>query len=171
MQVFYVIIHGNKTIGGERKVKKYMSWIPAILWMGVIFYLSSQTGLVSGRLSGGILMRFLEGLKGFLPGVMERSFDVDWWHVVIRKNAHLMAYLILGVLVTLPMLRANKKQAFLWAFIICVVFAISDEVHQLFVPGRSGQFKDVCIDSFGAMIGVGLIRFSNRNRDDRGLKM
>jgi len=49
----------------------------------------------------------------------------------------------------------NKKPLF--AFLICVIYAISDEIHQLFVPGRTGQLKDVIIDSSGSFVGIAIV--------------
>jgi len=54
-----------------------------------------------------------------------------------------------------------------WKFIlfslgICVLYAVSDEVHQLFVPGRGRQVRDVLIDSAGAIVGIGLYRVVSR---------
>ena len=42
------------------------------------------------------------------------------------------------------------------AIAICVLYAISDEVHQLFVLGRCGQVRDVILDGFGSMVGIGI---------------
>lgn len=64
--------------------------------------------------------------------------------------------MVLGVLL-LHGLKKNKiigNKAILIAISIAVIFAISDEVHQLFVPGRGGQIKDVIIDSAGALVGI-----------------
>jgi len=40
------------------------------------------------------------------------------------------------------------------ALLICILYAVSDEVHQLFIPGRGGQFKDVIIDSAGVLVEI-----------------
>ncbi|PGY12090.1 VanZ family protein [Bacillus sp. AFS031507] len=45
---------------------------------------------------------------------------------------------------------------------ICVLFAVSDEFHQLFVAGRGAQVKDVFNDSAGAMMGIVIFRIANR---------
>ena len=41
-----------------------------------------------------------------------------------------------------------------YAWIFCILYAMSDEFHQLFVPGRSGEIRDICIDSLGALLGI-----------------
>ncbi|WP_243096886.1 VanZ family protein [Thermohalobacter berrensis] len=47
-------------------------------------------------------------------------------------------------------------KGFIFSFVFCILYAISDEVHQLFVPGRDAQITDVMIDSAGAFIGIGM---------------
>ena len=43
------------------------------------------------------------------------------------------------------------------ALVVCILFAISDEFHQLFVPGRGAQVKDVLIDTAGAIVGMCIV--------------
>ena len=84
------------------------------------------------------------------------DFDVSNFNHIIRKNAHFFAYLILGILV-INALKSNGlkgSKSILIALAICILYAISDEVHQLFIPGRAGQVRDVIIDSAGAIVGI-----------------
>jgi VanZ family protein len=64
--------------------------------------------------------------------------------------------MILGVLVANCLLNTNvpKPRLFLLALLICILYAISDEIHQMFIPGRSGQVSDVLIDSTGGLVGI-----------------
>ena len=57
------------------------------------------------------------------------------------------------------------------SFLVCVLYAISDEVHQLFVPGRGAQVKDVFIDSAGAIVGVGLYLIISRIMKSRSTRL
>ena len=73
----------------------------------------------------------------------------------IRKLAHFTAYLILGVLVyNLLLCYFTNKKSLILSLIICLLYAISDEIHQMFVPGRAGQIRDVLIDFSGTTLGV-----------------
>ena len=66
--------------------------------------------------------------------------------------------MILGILATLLFLQyeeINKKPQF--AFLLCVAYAMSDEIHQLFVPGRAGQVRDILIDSSGSFVGIAIV--------------
>ena len=72
--------------------------------------------------------------------------------IIIRKLAHYTEYLILGILVI--NLNNNKNKGLYLSMIVCLLYAISDELHQYFVPGRSCQLVDVTIDFIGALTGI-----------------
>ena len=74
----------------------------------------------------------------------------------IRKIAHFTVYITLGLLVINGFRRSGLKEAkyYSFAIVICILYAISDEFHQSFVPGRGLSVFDVLIDSSGAIMGV-----------------
>ena len=77
---------------------------------------------------------------------------------IVRKSAHFIGYMILGILASGLILQyENINKKYPLAFLICVIYAISDEIHQLFVPGRAGQVRDVLIDSAGSFLGIILV--------------
>lgn len=78
------------------------------------------------------------------------------YNSLLRKNAHFFAYLILGILVSkgLKSFGVVGFKNMVISIIICVLYAMSDEFHQLYVSGRGGQLKDVVIDSTGAIVGI-----------------
>jgi VanZ family protein len=80
------------------------------------------------------------------------------WDYVLRKGAHMTEYAILAVL----FVRATGS--FRWAFALTVLYAASDEVHQLFVRGRHGSPVYVAIDAAGALIGLSLLRSTMAKR-------
>ncbi|WP_339226911.1 VanZ family protein [Oceanobacillus sp. FSL K6-2867] len=132
---------------------KTLSWAAVILWMGLIFYLSHQPAAESSELSTGVTEIVLSIIEKMVPN---EGLDVNRIHHLIRKNAHFFIYFFLGMLV-LYALRKSKGtgyQTIGLAMLICVLYAISDEVHQLFVPGRGAQVMDVLIDSGGASVGI-----------------
>ena len=136
--------------------KKALSWAAVLLWMAVIFSLSSQIGEQSDQLSVGITKTIVQVMGKAVPKTL--YLDIDSLNRVIRKNAHFFAYLILGLLMINAIRNSGiyGKQSILIALSICVIYAISDEIHQLFVPGRSGLVKDVIIDTAGAAVGAGV---------------
>lgn len=136
-------------------LNKMLSWAAVILWMALIFYLSHQPATESNELSTGIVEIIVKTVDKFAPNV---NFDISIFHHLVRKNAHFIAYFILGV-VTFNALRRSGVRGYpsvVIALGICVLYAISDEVHQLFIPGRSGEVRDVLIDSAGASVGIGV---------------
>ncbi|WP_026672417.1 VanZ family protein [Alkalihalobacterium bogoriense] len=149
------------------KQNKLFPWLGVILWMALIFYLSHQPATESAELSTGIMEIMKQAVALVIP---QLPFDESVLHFLIRKGAHFFAYMILGILVFHALTKSNTtgvKRIWL-TLVICVIYAITDEVHQLFVPGRSGEFTDVLIDSAGALVGVGvcqlvrkMIRFKN----------
>ena len=143
------------------------SWIfifLALLWMIVIFYYSSKTAVESTQDSmavGMVISRLFVVDYDELPKCEQYDIAKSIEHP-IRKTAHAMEYAVLGLFLTLG-LYANKKYALkryyvcrnlLCPWLLATFYACTDEFHQLFVLGRSGQITDVCIDSGGALFGV-----------------
>ncbi len=132
---------------------KLISWIAAISWMAVIFYLSHQPGSASSDLSSGVVAALLSFIDQVAPNL---ELDIEKFHTFVRKNAHFIAYFLLSLL-SLNAWRSSgfrgMKQLVL-GFGMCVLFAATDEIHQLFIEGRSGEVRDVLIDSAGAGLGA-----------------
>lgn len=124
-------------------MKKQVSILLVILWMIVIFIMSSFNAKVSGEQSS-LIVNFIANLFN-ISNTETISF-------IIRKLAHLTEYFILGYLVS-NMLRVHNKRLYL-GVIICLLYAASDEIHQLFVYGRSGQVTDVLIDTVGSLMAI-----------------
>ena len=143
-------------------------------WMIIIFWFSNQPATESSEISGTISYRLVEdtdeifnwGLTTDQIGNIAGNIEYP-----IRKAAHMTEYAILGWLAFafLGTFEMRQKVHYIAALGFAFCYASTDEFHQLFVPGRSGQVRDVLIDSCGAAIGVliawGLIRiYSNREK-------
>lgn len=127
-------------------------------WMLMIFTFSAQTGNASGNTSGTIV--------NIITNLFYKNFDslpfseqleiIEFWQILVRKTAHFSEYAILGILSTNALRTYKFSLKFRWALssCICVLYAISDEIHQYFVPGRACRFLDVCIDTAGAVSGI-----------------
>ena len=148
------------------------SWLAVGFWMGLIFYLSHQPATESSELSQGFTAMIIR----FLAFIIPVTIDLDHIHFLIRKGAHFFAYFVLGFLImtALGSRLSSVAKRVLIAFAICLLYAISDEVHQLFIPGRSGEIRDVIIDSAGAIVGIGcyqlIIKISQWIKQKRSLK-
>lgn len=131
--------------------RKDLALLLTFAWMGVIFYLSHQPASQSSELSGS----FVDMLLAFIS-YLPVSVDEASVHFFIRKSAHFIAYSTLGMLVlhTIILFFTLRYSSVLVAFIITVSYAISDEIHQTFIAGRSGEVRDVLIDSTGSFTGI-----------------
>lgn len=140
-------------------MKKRILAVLLVLWVAFIFSMSSQNSTTSKNTSGGTIRAVLSIVPQFENQPEEVQDEVvDNLQYIARKSAHFLGYMMLGILVMSLLLQYdNLQHKALKSFIICVLYAISDEIHQLFVPGRAGQVKDVMIDSSGAILGIFIV--------------
>ncbi len=126
-----------------------------LLLLGVMFMIfgfSAQDGVNSGKLSLKITKFLGDRLHLFDVG---DTAVLNRWHHYVRKAGHFCEYGLLGVIASLFLLTYDISR-FLQFFIsaqLCFLYACTDEIHQLSVAGRGGQFKDVLIDTSGALTG------------------
>lgn len=133
----------------------FFGWLFVVIWMCLIFFLSHQPASESSELSQGITNIIFEVFESITSHL---EIDMQFSHYLIRKSAHFFAYFVLGLLVmnALRPKQMNNFRSVLLTMVICIIYAISDEVHQLFIPGRSGEITDVIIDSIGSTVGIGV---------------
>ena len=146
-------------------MKKAIFTIFVALWMGVIFWFSAQPAVESAKMSHSIGKIIGEALvpdfKTFSPEEQEEIAEkIDY---PIRKAAHAMEYAVLGGLLVLMYGSYGiiGKKGMAYGILTGVAYAMTDEIHQLFVAGRSCQVTDVLIDSTGVVFGsiVGVLIF------------
>ncbi len=124
-------------------------WLPVLLWMGLIFALSSQPSLPSHP----------NGLIDF----------------VLKKGSHMAEYGILVFLLWRALSQESRRRSikkgarastpYASAFVLTLLYALSDEYHQTFVAGRNGRLGDVGVDALGAMLALLVIRHFDRRED------
>ncbi len=144
-----------------KRVRNFLLWLPAALWYRVIWGFSAQTAAVSGDLSDRLLWRLMARLSPAFAGADEhvQNAAVELLSFFERKAAHIFLYFILILLLwlaLLPLVRGGKRQVGL-AAVLCALLAGLDEYHQTFIPGRSGELRDVCVDLAGAALAVLLV--------------
>lgn len=142
-------------------IKKIIYLSLTILWMVIIFLFSSQKGELSSSNSRGFIDKtIIVVYKIFNKNVSLEKEEkiIDTFEMPIRKVAHFFEYFILGLLVYLTLNEFGIKSKYLMLF-VCFLYASCDEIHQLFVAGRSGQFIDVLLDSFGSFVSIFLISY------------
>ena len=141
--------------------RKLLIPLAVVFWMAIIFKLSAQPGEQSNLLSTKVTTIIVSLAKLFRPDV-----NVLTLNHFIRKCAHFLAYLVLGIIVLFAMRRIGLmgKQGIGFTLLLCISYAITDELHQAFVPGRTPKLLDVLIDSSGASIGIGVYVLFVENR-------
>jgi ABC-type Fe3+ transport system permease subunit len=135
---------------GQRRAisakQPWLRWGAAALWMGVIYYFSDQSSFA--------------------------LLDHVWQPSLLSISAHFAEYAILAALLwyALRSTPALAGRAAPLAFTLAVLYAISDEFHQSFVPGRHPDVRDVLVDAAGALVAVLLLhrRSLKRNPEDCG---
>ena len=146
------------------KARTIIFLIITIALMLVIFIHSAMSASVSSAESS-VLERMVAGVL---------HTDPDNVTYAVRKCAHFVEYLVLGLFLMLTARSvpeggspSRRGHRFWIAWLIGLAYAVSDEVHQLFVPGRSCEVRDVCIDAAGVLCGV-LIVWAVRRRRAQG---
>jgi len=116
-------------LDGVMKRSRIWNWIPALVVMGCIFWFSSQP-------------------SANLP-------DFDWADRAVKKGGHMLGYGLLAVSYWYAFGWDKRKRPLAW--LLAVLYAVTDEFHQSFVSGRHPSMWDVLIfDSLGALIGLWL---------------
>ncbi len=140
-----------------------------IFWMIVIFVFSSQPAQESSHVSG-FFREFIDKLagilfKGTVPGIFADNRQLI--EHLVRKLGHVTEYMILGILTCALLRRLTPRKAVLIALAVCILYASSDEFHQIFVSGRGPAITDVLLDSAASAIGICIIKFSWFSRAGR----
>ena len=144
-------------------MKKYLAWIPALVIMTAIFWFSAQPADVSTEMSDSVTRALLWTAEAV--GLTDR-LSPEQVHDLCgllatpgRKAAHITEFAVLHLTVLFALFQWELpwKKWLKAALAVTVAYACTDELHQLFVPGRSGQLKDVLIDGCGAVIGALII--------------
>lgn len=137
---------------------KLLIIIPALLWYGIIWRLSAQTVSQSRGLSSRVLAALLSRVSPIyynataeIQGAAIKAFSF-----YIRKCAHMTCYFLLAMLLFFLLTLWIKSIPRRCGIVVslCVIAATVDEFHQKFVPGRSGELRDICIDLTGCVLAL-----------------
>lgn len=125
-------------VTGMKFLKRFVHWVPAAVWMGAIFYFSS--------------------LPDPIPGV-----EPSPWKEMLGRTAHFLEYAGLAFWLAFGMAEGKISELdlspgrMILLISLAMAYALSDEVHQIFVPGRGFQVLDVFIDTAGAGVSMGVV--------------
>lgn len=135
-------------------MKRIILAILVLIWMLVVFYFSSENATKSAGTSGEIIETIIEIFAKEISKE-EKQEIIEKLQPIIRKCAHLTLYAVGGILIFLFIntYKMPLKNKIIYAIIIGGIYAITDEIHQAFVPGRGPGVLDVLIDTVGVTIG------------------
>lgn len=140
---------------------KKISIVLVLLWMSTIFYFSNQPATISTTQSDKVINTINIMVKDnrVMKGIVNKLYDSKGASFIIRKSAHMISYGLLASLLFIAIYSHRKyiSVSFKYAFAISLLYAVSDEIHQYFVPGRACMLQDVLIDCIGMLIGLTLI--------------
>ena len=111
--------------------KKSTYWILLVIWLGIIFILSS------------------------IPSLSVES--LGYWDLILRKFAHFVEFAILAIILFKAFDITTKEKPvklFMAVLFLSIFYASTDELHQMYVPGRNGNLVDIGIDSLGVLFGT-----------------
>ena len=139
------------------KVRLYrlLLWAAVLGLMAVIFAFSAQHGAGSEEMTIAAAMPVAELLASMKEGADAETVMLMYviFGTFLRKLAHLCEYALLGLLLRLLCMSYGLQAPWL-PFAVGTAYAAADEIHQLFVPGRTGMLVDVVIDAIGVLLGI-----------------
>ena len=144
-------------------MKKLILWLCVVLWMIIIFLFSNMNSVSSNIKSKKVIDIAIEqsinvtnsiGVTKNYPSQSKKSELVQELNLPLRKSAHSTIYFILATFLLLALSQSISKRIIIVisTFIISFIYACTDEFHQLYVSGRTGQFSDVIIDMIGVVL-------------------
>ena len=132
--------------------------------MIIIFTFSNDNNVESNKKSDGIIVRTTESILNRKLSDKEKEIYIDKYVVYVRKMAHFTLYFLLGLtfISFLKEFNLDNKKLVIYTVVFVFIYACSDEIHQLFINGRSGEILDAIIDTLGgttsSLIYIGLRR-------------
>ena len=142
-------------------VLRAISLLFVLLWMGVIFLMSAESGAESTDTSDGVVYYIAKVIvSGFDEmTILEQQLIMDKMSGAVRTAGHFCEFAGLGFLSLNALLTYKLKiwQKVVFSFVFSVIYAISDEIHQIFVPDRAFQISDIAVDSLGVLTGIAML--------------
>lgn len=154
-----LILYATKYTKELLKYKDKVLIVLAIIWMGVIFMFSAQVSDESKSSSNKVtsaVVNTVISIKKENISEEKRQKIIEDKTFIVRKTAHFTEYFILGLILILYLQTKEKltTKYIILAIIFCVLYATSDEIHQLFVDGRSCKIMDILIDTCGSSLAI-----------------
>ena len=137
-------------------MKKSIVYVLWLFWLFIIFYLSNQPGNISGGESSHLIYNTLHFIYTCLNLDTSHLNEIILIiHNPLRECMHSLEYLILGVLTINLLIQTQvKENKMIITILFCFIYAATDEIHQLFILGRTFEYFDILMDMVGTLIGT-----------------
>lgn len=146
-------------------MKKIISVLLLIIWLMIIFAFSNQTGEVSGNASNGILYNIFENIYDFLSLDKDNLTNfIDLIENPIRELMHSFEYFVLTILFINVLINFNINNKIIISIMFIFIAASLDEIHQLFIQGRSFQYFDIFMDMIGCLISIMICKLFDKKK-------
>lgn len=144
-----------------KKFLKIILWIMVVCTMVTIYHFSDQPAKKSSATSHSITKKITKPLTKNKPKKEKKKIE-ETWNNRLRTLAHFSMFFLLGIFLMSAMIMSFKDKKslvflFILSLIIILIYALSDEYHQSFIPGRSAQFIDIIVDFSGGLLASGII--------------
>ena len=163
-------IEENISLKKINKPKIILLLILVLIGCITIFCFSEFSANDSSKQSRGVTYNILKVLNGNKLSEKELTKLTKKVNPVIRKIAHFSIYMILAIFTYMFIEELNIKSKsekerlrknIIYTCIFCIIYAIFDEIHQIYVPGRTGKAIDVIIDTLGSCMGITVLILNN----------
>jgi len=142
--------------------KFYLYLVFTILCMLLIFTFSNKNAQTSNSTSKNLINNIINIYEKVFSKEVDNEKVIKKLNYPIRKLAHYSIYFLLGILIYNFIANTTIKKKFLTSLLICLCYATLDEFHQLFISGRTGQIKDILIDTSGALTAILLLNYHDK---------
>lgn len=133
--------------------------VSVVIWQIIIFLFSAQTSAQSSNVSGNLT----KAVIGFIMPKMtdaELESTAQSLSFIVRKSAHFAIYFVLGMLMYKAIQKCGRfKNKIAFSALFCMLYSVTDEIHQIFVPGRACRLFDIFVDCIGSILGIALVVF------------
>ena len=159
-------IAGRRKGGPDRIIiprwLRVLLWVLLLLNMGVIFVMSSKTADSSTAASDAVIEKPMAVYETIRPEAAGDERVYWWFQFIVRKGAHVLEFAALCVWASGLLLAYGVRYACPLSAGFTALYAASDELHQLLVPGREGKVTDWLFDCLGALAGLLIVRLLAR---------
>lgn len=149
-----------------KKLLNIFLWVMVVVTMATIFYFSHQPAKKSSKTSHTIAKKIVNTVSKNKT-VKEKKKLEKKVNDSLRTLAHFSLYFLLGLfLISAMIMSFGHKKSFVYLFVLTMIlilmYALSDEYHQSFIPGRSAQFIDIAVDFSGGLLSNGIVYLINK---------